>query len=83
MTGQPPIPRDVNAVMEAHTARLMAIPGVTGVAVGLTHRKTPCILVLVTRSTSETKKRIPKEIEGYPVEVMVTGEIRGLPGKDA
>jgi hypothetical protein len=61
----------------------MSIPGVVGVAVGLTRHKTPCILVLVVRRTTELKRSVPTEIEGYPVEMMVTGEIRGLRGKDS
>ncbi len=66
--------------METHTAELMSIPGVTGVAVGLTRQQQPCILVLVTRETRELRKKIPANIEGHPVEIMVTGEIRGMPG---
>lgn len=71
-------PRDIKAVMENHTAELMAIPGVTGVAVGLSRKKVPCILVLVVRATTEIRERVPREIEGHPVEVMVSGEIRGM-----
>ena len=73
-------PRDIKTVMEAHTAELMSIPGVVGVAIGLNRQKTPCILALVVRATKEIRTKIPKEIEGHPVELMVTGEIRGLSG---
>jgi hypothetical protein len=72
--------RDIRTVMEAHSAKLMSIPGVTGVAVGLTSDQQPCILVLVVRETREVRKKVPANIEGHPVEIMVTGEIRGMPG---
>ena len=64
--------------MEAHTDEFMSIPGVTGVAIGLTRKKVPCILVLVVRATNEVRKRVPKEVEGHPVEMIETGEIRDM-----
>lgn len=73
-------PRDIKTVMETHTAELMSIPGVVGVAIGLNRQNTPCILALVVRATKEIRKRIPREIERHPVELMVTGVIRGLSG---
>jgi hypothetical protein len=82
MAEKPTTPRGIKTVMDAHAAELMSIPGVTGVAVGLDREKTPCILVLVVRVTKEIRKRIPKEIEGHPVEMMVTGEIRGLSDRE-
>jgi len=74
---------DVIRVMDAHVNELMAIPGVVGVAVGALDDGKPCIKVLVAKRTSEHRKRIPKEIEGYPVVIEVTGEIRAMPGDSA
>ncbi len=71
-------PRDIKTVMEAHAPGLMSLTGVTGVAIGLNRKKKPCILVLVVRATKELKDKVPKEIEGHPVEMMVAGEIRGM-----
>ena len=45
--------RDINAVLDSHSAELMAIPGVVGVAVGETEDKTPCILVLIEKESGE------------------------------
>jgi hypothetical protein len=36
------------------------------------------ILVLVSRRTPEVDSRVPKRLEGYPVEVRVVGEVRKL-----
>ena len=72
--------RDINAVMTDHTAELMAIPGVTGVAIGQTEDKTPCILVLVVEKSDELVRKIPKTLEGHPVRLLVSGVIRPMQG---
>lgn len=71
---------DAIKVMDAHVNELMAIPGVAGVAVGLLDDGTPCIKVLVVKKTPEHRTRIPKEIEGVPVAIEVSGVIRTMPG---
>jgi hypothetical protein len=78
--GSPPAGRDITAVMEAHTAELMAIPGVTGVAIGALDDGRPCILVLVLKKTAETRKLVPASVEGYPVKVVESGTIRPMSG---
>lgn len=71
--------RDINAVLRDHDKALLAIPGVVGVYVGLLEDgKTPCLKVMLARSSAETERAIPKTIEGYPVVREVTGEIRPL-----
>src|SRR5213083_1072563 len=70
--------RDINAVLAAHDKELLAIPDVVGVYVGtLEDRRTPCLRVMLARKTVESRK-IPRSIEGYPVIMEVTGEIRAL-----
>ena len=70
--------RDINAVLAAHDKELLAIPGVVGVYVGtLEDRRTPCLRVMLARKTAESRK-VPQSIEGYPVVIEVTGEIRAL-----
>ena len=77
--GSSPSPkRDINVVLAAHDKELLAIPGVVGVYVGtLEDRRTPCLRVMVARKTAESRK-VPQSIEGYPVVIEVTGEIRAL-----
>jgi len=75
--------RDIKTVMEAHVDSLMAIPGVVGVAIGELKDARPCILVLVVKKTAENGKLIPAEIEGYPVKIEESGEIRPMPGDSA
>lgn len=71
---------DINTVMESNTDSLMAIPGVTGVAIGEMEDKTPCILVLVVEETDEINRMIPKTLEGHPVRIFESGEIKPMRG---
>ena len=71
--------RDINAVLAAHDKELLAIPGVVGVYVGvLEDGRTPCLKVMLARKTAESQRSIPRLIEGYPVVIEITGEIRPL-----
>ena len=77
---QSPAPRrDVNDVLRTHDKELLAIPGVIGVYVGaLEDGKTPCLKVMLAQKSAETERALPKTLEGYPVLIEVTGEIRPL-----
>ena len=76
---QSPTPRDINDVLRAHDKELLAIPGVVGVYIGvLGDGKTACLKVMLARKSPETERAIPGNLEGYPVEIEVTGEIKPL-----
>jgi hypothetical protein len=69
--------RDINDVLRAHDKELLAISGVVGVYVAvLDDGKTPCLKIMLAQKSAETERRIPRTIEGYPVVLEVTGEIR-------
>ena len=68
--------RPIEAVLADHTAELLSLPGVVGLYEGARADGAPCIRVMVVARTPELAKRIPRELEGYPVEIEVTGEIR-------
>jgi hypothetical protein len=70
--------RDISAVMEAHVGDLMAIDGVTAVAVGALDDGTPCIQVYVVRKTEDLVRRIPKTLGGHPVVFEESGVIRPM-----
>jgi len=73
--------RDINEVMNSQGGVLMAIPGVVGVAVGELDDGTACIQVLVVEETAEISRQVPKELEGHPVKIFVSGEIKPMQGK--
>ena len=73
--------KGIQEVKEAWEKRLMSIPGVMGVGISLTKdTREPCIKVYASREASVAK--IPKEIEGYPIEVEVREPFRALEKKD-
>jgi hypothetical protein len=66
-------------VKEDWEERLMAIPGVMGVGIGLTkHHQEKCIKIYVNRDASSQVTQIPKQLEGYPVEVELRGNFRPI-----
>ena len=69
---------DLKQVMEAHAGRLMAIPGVVGVALGELDDGTPCIQILVARLTAALRRKLPTRLEGHPVALVESGPIRPL-----
>ncbi len=74
--------RDINSVLADNDDRLLAISGVAGIYVGLLDDgRTPCLRVMLTRRRTRSAQGDPTSIEGYPVVVEVTGEIRPLRDK--
>jgi len=73
--------RPIEDVLKDHTPKLMAIDGVVGTAQGEQNGR-PIILVFLARDTEELHRRIPTQIEGYPVKLQVTGEITPLHRND-
>ena len=70
--------KTIEKVLKEHTNGLMSVPGVVGTAQGLCNDK-PCIKVYVIEKTPELDQKIPNNLEGYPVSIEGTGEIRALP----
>ena len=55
------------------------MPGVVGVAEGEIGGR-PCVTVYVAEMTPEVVGRIPTDLEGWPVVVRESGELRALDG---
>lgn len=70
--------RTIAEVLAEQTDELMSIPGVVGTAQGLFEGK-PCIKIFVIKKTPELEQKVPKVLDGHPVVVQETGEIRALP----
>jgi hypothetical protein len=72
---QQEVPKATMTIEEAKKAwekKLMAIPGVTQVGIGLTKEtKEICIQVSIDKERPEAREQIPEQIEGYPVEVRI------------
>lgn len=70
--------RPIEEVLQQHTDEWMAIRGVVGTGIGECDGE-PCIRILVTRKTDDLVARLPKQADGYPVEIVETGPIRARP----
>jgi hypothetical protein len=70
--------RPIESVLADHAAELMAHPGVVGVYQGQRDDGTPVIRVLVLEKTPALERDIPPRLEGHPVDIEVTGEIRPM-----
>jgi hypothetical protein len=66
-------------VLAAHTPELMRVPGVVGTYEGRDHDGAPCIVVMAARLTPELRNSIPRTLEGWPVRIEETGELRAMP----
>lgn len=67
------IPLDTIEAVQAHyEEKLMNIPGVVGIGIGLCNEQ-PCLKVMVEQQTPELEAKIPNKLEGFPVEIEVTG----------
>ncbi len=79
----------VAEVLARHEARLMTYPGVVAVADGICQdgptAGQPCITVFVAEKidpeTTTPEHRVPDQLDGVPVQVIVAGEIGILPRK--
>jgi hypothetical protein len=76
--GDEPPRMSIAEALHTHTDSLMAIPGVVGVGEGR-RAGAPAVQVLVVRRTPELERRLPKALEGFPVDVVETGVIEAQP----
>ncbi|MBI4718168.1 MAG: hypothetical protein HY763_10215 [Planctomycetes bacterium] len=72
-----PQKRSLAQVRAEYDQKLMSIDGVVGVGEGEDDRG-PFIKVYVARKTSSLMRQIPSQINGYGVDVEVTGEFDAL-----
>ena len=70
--------RNIDSVMAANVDQLMKIPGVVGVYHGLLDDGTDCIKVMVKKKSKEHESKIPSKLEGFPVVIEETCDIRPL-----
>ena len=69
--------KNIQQVLSENTPSLLALPGVVGTALG-ERAGQPCITVLVAQEAPSLLEQIPADLDGYPVEVKVTGEFRAV-----
>ena len=65
----------VVVVLERHAGRLLALPGVVGVAEGESGGRA-CLVVFVAGVKGEERGQLPSDVEGWPLLVRESGEFR-------
>ncbi len=70
--------KSIDDVIKVYADSMLAIPGVVGLYHGLDENGKSCLKVMVVKRTAELEKRIPKQIEGFTVEIDETGEIKPM-----
>jgi len=76
-TPEPPPELPAALVIAKNAEHLMGIPGVVGVYEGQTNGK-PVLRVMVLSRADSTISKIPKSLEGYPVEIEVSGPVKPM-----
>jgi len=76
--GEPPPARPAAAVIAAHAESLLALPGVVGLYQGLGARGDTVLRVMLVTGADSTRRRLPRRLEGWRVEVEVGGRIEPM-----
>jgi len=76
--GEAPPARPAAAVIAAHAESLLAIPGVVGLYQALGARGDTVLRVMVVTGADSTRRRIPRRLEGWRVELEVGGRIEPM-----
>ena len=69
--------KTIEEVLKENANKWMSIHGVVGTAIGEFKGK-PCIKIFVVKKTEGLTQKIPSSLEGFPVVIQQTGEIRAL-----
>lgn len=70
--------KDIEQVFREQRERIMAVPGVVGTGIGRCGDH-PCIKVYSSEPASTMAAKLPGSVDGYAIDIEVTGPIRALP----
>jgi len=66
----------IQEVKKQNESRLLKLPGVVSVGIGLDQRRQPAIIVGLDAANPDTEARLPTELAGYPVVIKILGSIK-------
>jgi len=72
---------EVIKIKNRYAHELLKIPGVIGIGIGGSHNSYK-IIVNVIKLTEEIKSKIPKELDGIPIEITEVGVVEALGDKE-
>lgn len=70
------MPPSIQEVKQKHEARLLAIPGVVAIGIGLDKDGDLAIIVSLDGAYPETQAQLPRSLEGYTVSTQITGKLK-------
>lgn len=70
--------RSIEQVLRDQRDRIMSVHGVVGTGIGLCGER-PCIKVYTSEPASALAEKLPGNIDGYTIDIEMTGPIRALP----
>lgn len=71
--------RPIEQVLAERSPEWMSWEGVVATAIGQLDDGRPCLLVYLAYEDQDLRARFPESVEGHPVVVEVSGEIRAMP----
>jgi hypothetical protein len=71
---------EVRGIKRRHSAELLRQPGVSGVGVEKDEAGRYVLAIHVEGDDPEVRQRLPREIEGCRVKLVVSGPFRAFPG---
>lgn len=66
----------IQEVKKLHEPRLLSLPGVVSVGIGLDEKGQSAIIIGLDSANPETEAKLPTELDGYSVAVRITGPIK-------
>jgi len=70
--------KSIEEVMREHSDKIMSIEGVVGFYQGKLDDGRDCITIMVIELNEKLEELLPKELDGYPVIIEETGEIKPM-----
>ena len=76
MCGENQMESSIQEVKKQHEQRLLGLPGVVSVGIGLDQNSQPAIIIGLDGSNPEIEAQLPTTLEGYPVILKNVGPIK-------
>ena len=70
------MPSLIKEVKNKHEARLLELPDVVSVGIGLNKNGQSVIVIGLCGPNAETETQLPSTLEGYPVEIRIVGTVK-------
>jgi hypothetical protein len=70
------MPSLIKEVKNKHEARLLELPDVVSVGIGLNKNGQSVIVIGLRVPNAETETQLPSMLESYPVEVQIVGTVK-------